>query len=62
MTAIAFRWDSILFSELLSCGAMPRVKASWRSIVAIIAVVGGIGAATYPIIVSPYINPDPWSE
>ena len=40
--------------------AMSQAKG-WRSIVAIAAVVGGIAAATYPIIVAPYMNPDPWS-
>ncbi|XP_076447037.1 small integral membrane protein 20-like [Babylonia areolata] len=34
----------------------------WRSIVAIVAVVGGICAATYPIMVAPYINPEPWRQ
>ncbi|KAK7503798.1 hypothetical protein BaRGS_00004921 [Batillaria attramentaria] len=34
----------------------------WRSLVAIGAVIGGIAIATYPIIVAPYMNPDPWSK
>lgn len=40
---------------------MSKAK-DWRSIVAVAAVVGGIAAATYPTIISPYLNPEPWRE
>ncbi|KAK3741042.1 hypothetical protein RRG08_005732 [Elysia crispata] len=41
---------------------MNSVKQNLRSILAIGTVVGGILIASYPIIVAPIINPEPWKE
>lgn len=39
-----------------------NVLKGWRYAVFVGAIVGTIGAATYPIIISPMLNPEPWKQ
>ncbi|BFZ24426.1 hypothetical protein BsWGS_27466 [Bradybaena similaris] len=35
---------------------------TWKSSLVVCAIIGGLAAATYPIIIAPYLNPKPWKE
>ncbi len=39
-----------------------NVLKGWRYAAFLGAIVGTIGLATYPIIISPMLNPEPWKE
>ncbi|KAH9513936.1 Small integral membrane protein 20 [Bulinus truncatus] len=41
---------------------MNYIRHNLRSVMMIGTVVGGIFVATYPIIISPYLNPKPWKQ
>ncbi|XP_055893212.1 small integral membrane protein 20-like [Biomphalaria glabrata] len=41
---------------------MNSIRENFRSIMVIATFVGGIVAASYPIIISPYLNPAPWKK
>lgn len=41
---------------------MNELRQNLRSIVIIGSVIGGIAVASYPIIIAPYLNPNPWSK
>lgn len=41
---------------------MSGLRRNLQSVLTIGTVVGGILIAAYPVIVAPYLNPDPWKE
>ncbi|RUS82461.1 hypothetical protein EGW08_009767 [Elysia chlorotica] len=41
---------------------MNSIRQNLRSVLAIGTVVGGILVAAYPVIVAPFLNPEPWKE
>ena len=39
-----------------------KVLTGWRFATFVGAIIGAVGLATYPIIISPMNNPEPWRE